>query len=98
MRLWASIKTTRPRFPFATRVSRLRGPSYLRALGGRAPAALKAASRGPALRRHASTDALLLAPPFPCLRPPMARIYLGPRSRDTPKCYEHPVTIKLRGV
>src|SRR5450830_1033118 len=38
-------------------------------LGGRAPAALKPASRGPAPRRHASDDALLAAPPFPWLRP-----------------------------
>src|SRR6266571_4390155 len=52
-----------------TRVTRLRLSSQLRGLDDRAPAALKPASRGPAHPRHASTDALLVAPPFPWLRP-----------------------------
>src|SRR5579864_9421238 len=52
--------------------------------------ALKPASRGPALRRcprvhDAGTpiDALLAAPPFPWLRPPMPRISFGFRNRVT---------------
>jgi len=51
------------------RVSRPRRSAHLRVPDGRALAALKPASRGRALRRHASIDALLAAPPSPWLRP-----------------------------
>src|SRR6202165_6215441 len=50
---------------------------HLRGLGSGAPAALKPAARGLALRRRASSDALLAAPPFPWLRPPRPRICGG---------------------
>src|SRR5882672_2671110 len=67
-------------------VSRPRSSLDLRVLDARAPAALKPASRGPALRRcpRATTArgphrcALLLAPPFPWLRPSRPRISGNP--------------------
>src|SRR5437588_1164860 len=68
------VRPVQPVLRLTPGVSRPRGSSHLRVLGARAPAALKAASKGPALLRHASIDALLAAPPFPCLRPPMTRI------------------------
>jgi len=54
----------------------------LRGLGGRAAVPLKPASWGPALRRDASGDALLAAPPLPWLRPPMPRIRYARRRRQ----------------
>src|SRR5205807_10374053 len=40
--------------------------------------------KGPGAASSRIYDALLAAPPFPCLRPPMPRISSDPRSRDTP--------------
>ncbi len=61
---------------------------YQEILGGHLAAgtprrALKPASGGPSLPRHASTDALLVAPPLPWLRPPVPRICCGPPVPDT---------------
>src|SRR5579864_7496836 len=39
----------------------------------------KPASGGPALTRRALSDALLVAPPRPWLRPPMPRLFVAPR-------------------
>src|SRR6266849_2565735 len=63
-----------------------RAPSHPRESGdsvGAPREALKPASGGPALPRHASTDALLVAPPLPWLRPPVPRICIGPPVPDT---------------
>src|SRR5260370_30238898 len=58
-------------------------PRLFDVLVGRVPSALKPALRGPAPARHASTDALLAAPPSPWLRPPRPRIDFGPPKLDT---------------
>src|SRR6266571_8263164 len=58
------------------------------ALGARAPSAPKPASRGPA-RVVAHLNALLLAPPFPWLRAPIARIRFGSRGRATDARLRH---------
>src|SRR5258708_17002410 len=54
----------------------------MRVLDGRAPSALKPASGGPAPQRHASNDALLVAPALPWLRPSMTRTGEGPQQRE----------------
>src|SRR5260370_39677375 len=54
----------------------------MRVLDGRASSALKPASGGPAPQRHASNDALLVAPALPWLRPSMTRTGEGPQQRE----------------
>src|SRR5438445_6737049 len=51
--------------------------------------------KGPGASSSRIYNALLVAPPFPCLRPPMTRICCGARGRATPEVYGRGVFLRF---
>src|SRR5215469_16029758 len=49
----------------------------------RPPGFAEAVVKGPGATSSCNSDALLVAPPFPRLRPSISQICVGPRARDT---------------
>src|SRR5256885_4674409 len=54
--------------------------------------------KGPGASSSRIYNALLVAPPFPCLRPPMTRICCGSRGRDTRESYGWVVSPGFRAL
>src|SRR2546430_8026921 len=62
------------------------------------PGGAEGCVKGPGASSSRTSNALLVAPPFPCLRPPMTRICCGSRGRDTRESYGWVVSPGFRAL